>query len=381
MMRIIFIVICLLGSLSSFTQERVVRERVSEYFQNEDYTEAANYLRRLIPGYPADIYMLNSFAYALFMNESYAEAEQVYLKVISIDSMDRAANRRLGMIKLHDKDYEGAISYFSRLARAQPGNPHLYKQIGDIYLRKKSSDTALFFLEKAYRLNRLSETFAIPYAKLLLSKKNYKVADVVIGDFLLRDSTHAQAMSLSVRSAYEQKDYIRASAFSNRWLRTDDIDVNTSLQLAISTYNLKNYPMSYQLCNNMLEQGVESESLLYYASRALAKLGQFTKSNELLQQCLSKAISENADAYYAARAENFESLKLYREAVHAYDTAWYLFKSPLSLYQAGRIYEVALKNKKLAHQYYKRYLLLAKPESEEEKKVVLYVKEQIRPKN
>lgn len=105
------------------------------------------------------------------------------------------------------------------------------------------------------------------------------------------------------------------------------------------------------------------------------KLNQFQKSNELLIQCLNKAISLNADTYLSSKADNFEALKQYKKAIAAYDTAYYLFKNPLSLYNIGRIYESGLNNKTIAYRYYSKYLKSGKPKSKDEKRVYAYVKE------
>jgi hypothetical protein len=52
----------------------------------------------------------------------------------------------------------------------------------------------------------------------------------------------------------------------------------------------------------------------------------------------------------------------------------YLFKDPLVLYTCGRICETELHELTRARRYYRKYLALAKPESEEEKKAYRYVR-------
>jgi hypothetical protein len=57
------------------------------------------------------------------------------------------------------------------------------------------------------------------------------------------------------------------------------------------------------------------------------------------------------------RSNNF--MESCRSIAH-YDTAYYLFKDPLTLYTCGRIAETELRDATLARRYYRRYLAVAK---------------------
>ena len=129
-----------------------------------------------------------------------------------------------------------------------------------------------------------------------------------------------------------------------------------------------------RVCENMIAHGLAVEAIYYYEAKSQTKLKNYKESNELLQTCLSMAISKNAELYYYSLGENFEALKQFKISVSQYDTAYYLFKNPLMLYNCGRICESNLKNLKLAKKYYSKYLTTAKPESADEKKAYHYVK-------
>lgn len=355
-------------------QGEIDKNTIADYFQNEQYVEAIKYLDSNITNYPNDIYRLNSLGYAYYMNKDFQNAQDYYLKAFATDTANFTANKYLALINTRYKQYDEAIRHYNRLVKTLPGNGMLYKYIGDVYSEKDNTDSALIMYSFAYRLLPLQEKIITAYANQLLDDKNYKRTDSVLNAFLSYDSVNVSAMMLAVRSAYEQENYRQAATFSNRWRNVDFIDINTTVHLAISNFNLKHYLLSFQLCDTLLQQGIDAESVLYYASRAMYKLNQFKKSNELLAQCLSKAITANADTYLSSKADNYEAVKQYKKAIAAYDTAYYLFRNPLSLYNLGRLYETGLKNKKLAYRYYSRYLKSGKPESEDEKRVYAYVK-------
>lgn len=360
-------------SVNAFAQAEIDKNKVADYFQNEQYNDAIIYLDSNTTHYPHDVYLLNSLGYAYFMIKDFNKSEENYLKAFGSDTVNFTANKYLAAIYTNYKQYEKALGYYRRLVKTQPGNGMLYKYMGDVYAEKDKTDSALLMYSAAYKLQPANQKILSAYAGGLLSEKNYNQADTVLNAFLTKDSANVSAMILAVRSAYEQENYKQAATFSNRWKNVDFIDVNTTVHLAISNYNLKNYLLSFQLCDALIQQGIDAESVLYYASRAMYKLNQFKKSNDLLAQCLSKAISPNADTYFSSKADNFEALKQYKKAIAAYDTAYYLFKNPLSLYNIGRLYESGLKNTKVAYQYYTKYLKAGKPESEDEKRVYAYV--------
>jgi tetratricopeptide (TPR) repeat protein len=104
-------------------------------------------------------------------------------------------------------------------------------------------------------------------------------------------------------------------------------------------------------------------------------LKNYSVSDSLLRKALAKAIGKTAEWYYDDLGDNYEATHDYRKAIAQYDTAYYLFKDPLTLYTCGRIAETELHNATLARQYYRRYLALAKPQTAEEKKAYRYVRE------
>lgn len=356
-------------------QGSVDKNKIADYFQNEQYNEVINYLDTTAAKHTNDTYVLNSLGYAYYMNKNIHKAEEYYLKAFISDTVNFTAIKYLALLNTDYKNYDLALTYYNRLVKIQPQNGILYKYLGDVYSKENSADSALVLYAAAYHLQPFHEKITFAYASQLLEGKNYKQADSVLSAFLASDSANVPIMILAVRSAYEQNDYKQAASFSNRWRNVDFIDVNTTVHLAISNYNLKDYLLSYRLCDTLLQQDIAVESVLYYASRAMYKMNQFNKSNELLVECLSKAISPNADTYLSSKADNYEAMKQYKKAISAYDTAYYLFKNPLSLYNIGRIYESELKNKKVAYQYYSKYLKSGQPKSADEKRAYAYVRE------
>ena len=211
---------------------------------------------------------------------------------------------------------------------------------------------------------------------VLVDGKQFDKADSLIDLGLDKDSINIPLLKLRVASAFLNKHYEEALDPGEKLLRLNEPSLQALGWTALSYYNLKKYPDCIRVCEGMQGMGMDIEAVYYYESRAEAKLKHYAQSDTLLRRALTKAISKTAEWYYDDLGDNYESTKDYRQSLAHYDTAYYLFKAPLILYNCGRICETELHNPVRAKQYYRRYLAVAKPESEEEKRVYRLVKAQ-----
>ena len=145
-------------------------------------------------------------------------------------------------------------------------------------------------------------------------------------------------------------------------------------KLVFAFYSLKKYEDCIHLCELMDSNFIAVESTYYYESMSWSKLNNLPRSNELLEKCLSYAVSKTAELYYYDLARNNETMKYYQKAISNYDTAYFLFGNPFMLYNIGRMYDEHLKNYRKAKTYYSKYLVKAKPETGDEKKLYWFVK-------
>ncbi|HEX8332746.1 MAG TPA: hypothetical protein VF622_08985 [Segetibacter sp.] len=250
------------------------------------------------------------------MSERYKEAQQQYSKALLIDSLNFTANRYSALLSKHFKDYRSQLFYYQRLLGIQPLNAGLHKLTGDTYILLKQPDSALLYYARAYNIQPTNETIAYAYADNLLDEELYETTDKVTTAFLAKDSTNVPLMKLAIRSYSFQRKMQKVAAFTNRWIASNEIDTKVAINLALANYALQKYQECFKVCDILLQQGIDTESLFYYASQAKNKLKEFKKSNELLKQCLKLAISENTNTYYFSIAENFELLKDYKRSIN-----------------------------------------------------------------
>jgi tetratricopeptide (TPR) repeat protein len=307
------------------------------------------------------------------MNDNIRTAEKYFQRILFLDSNNISAIQYLSSIYGRPRTPE-ALELTYRLIHLQPNKSPYYRQMGDLYRRSKEDDSALIYYRHAYYLSQEDFKNVISLADMLIDKKNFLGADSILDIGLIKDSMNMRLLELRIKSSFEQKDYQSALIPGERLMKMDGVYFNGLTQLALSYYFLKKYTDCIRVCSFLESQDMYSESLFYYEAKALVKLKDYDKSNELLKKCVQMAISTTAESYYYSLGENYEALKQFKKAIVEYDTAYYLFKNPLMKYNCGRIAESDLKNKALAKKYYTMYLSIANPQSPQEKKAYEYVK-------
>ena len=347
--------------------------KVMEYLQNQQFDEIISYLTPAIAHDSANLQWLGFLGYASYMNDNIAEAKKIYQQMIGIDSNNIAANQYLAII--NNNSHPALAQVFTRrLVSLQPGKAVYYRNMADLFKKLNQRDSALFYYSHAYAMAPNDYKNAIGLSDIMIEKKNFAIADSILDAGLARDSLNIVYLKLRIRSAYEAKDFTKAILPGERLVQLADISLNPLTQLALAYYNLKMYTDCIRVCEYMLSNDLDIESIYYYEAKSFAKLKNFSRSNELLQVCLIKAISRTAELYYYNLGDNYEAMNQFTTAVKQYDSAYYLFKSPLMKYYTGRIYESTLKNEKFARKYYLQYLKFASPQSADEKKAYEYIR-------
>ena len=371
---LLFLIVPLLYCNHSYGQPTAIdKNKVMDYFQNQQFDEALNYVLPALSLDTLNIVLLGYVGYANYMNDNTADAEKYYLKILGIDSNYISAIQYVAVINKNQNPAK-AIQYTRQLITLQPVNAIHYRRMGELFKRMNRTDSAYIYISQAYQLSPADNKNAVGFAEVLIDEQKYKKADSIIRLGLQKDSLNIPLLKLCIRSAYATDTYQNALLPGERLIRLNEPSLTPMTQLFLSYYNLKLYTDCIRVCDYLILNGFFTENILYYQAKSWAKLKEYNKSNELLKTCVRLAISKDAEMYYYNLALNFEALKQYKKAINNYDTAYYLFKNPVMNYNSGRISEVNLKNLSLAKKYYEEYLLKANPTEADEKIAYGYLK-------
>jgi tetratricopeptide (TPR) repeat protein len=375
-----FILLSIASSSLIFAQDKVFEQtKVMAYFQNQEFEEAIRYLLPFSLQDTSNTQLLGYVAYAYHMSDQLKSAANYYEKILTIDSQNISANQNLANL-YSNKNPDTTQFLTSRLIRLQPGKALHYRSMGNLYDRKKEKDSALKFYEAAYQISPDDPRNIASFADILLDVKNYNKADSIISLGLSHDSLYVPLLVSAIRLAYETENYEQTIVPGERLIRLGEVTLKPLTQLILSYYTLSRYQECIAVCNYLKQQEIITEAVNYYEAKAWAKLGKFDQSNELLRLCIESAISERAEMYYSALADNYETTGFYVKAIAHYDTAYYLFRDPVVKYNLGRIYETRMKNPMMANKYFKSYLSMADTSTRDEKKIYRYLHERYRSK-
>jgi tetratricopeptide (TPR) repeat protein len=353
----------------------VDKEKIMDLFQDQQYDEAVNYLSPVLKADSNNVPVLSYTGYAYYMQDDEQAAIACYRRMLAVDSNSVTGLHYLVLL-LQGTDDREALNDAMRLVQLQPAKPARWRSVGNLWRKNQQPDSALAYLSRAYELAPGDLKTVADLGSVLVDGKQYDKADSLLDQGLEKDSLNVPLLKLRVASAFWNKHFEEALDPGEKLLQLKEPSLRSLEWTALCYYNLKKYPDCIRVCEGMQGMGMDMEEVYYYESRAEAKLKHYPESDSLLRKALSKAISKTAEWYYDDLGDNLESQKDYRRSLSHYDTAFYLFKAPLILYNCGRICETELHNIPRAKQYYRRYLVLARPESEEEKRVYKLVKAQ-----
>jgi tetratricopeptide (TPR) repeat protein len=375
MRKLLFLFIALLFQIINIYAQptRIDKNIVMDYFQNMQYEDAISYLIAAEKTDSLNLQMLGYLGYAYHMNDDLSNASKYYQKMLDVDSGNVSANQYFSNI-YSNTDPEAARIYTRRLINSNPQKAVYYRKMGDLFRRRNQKDSAIIYYEQAFRLSPNDNKNGAALADILIDHKNYLRADSIIDDGIAKDSLSASYLKLRVRSSYEVAAYRQVLIPGERLMRLGEGSLTNFTQVVLSYYNLKLYKDCVRVCDFLVDKGMAGENVYYYAAKSHAKLHEFDLSNELLRTCLELAISNTAEYYFHALGENYEEMKQFKKAIAHYDTAYYLFKDPLMLYNCGRIQDEYLKNYNAAKKYFSKYVALAKPRSMGEKKAYDYIR-------
>jgi len=376
-MKIIFsfLLMMVLFQINSTAQSSPVdKNKLMDFFQNQQFDEAINYMLPIETNDSTNIILLGYLGYAYYMNDNIALAKKYYQSIFNLDSTNVSALQYLTIFN-KSENTDLAIAYTRRLISLQPNKAVHYRTMAELFRKINKRDSVFLYYKIAYNIAPKEYKNAVGFADILVDKEKFTSADSIIKAALLLDSNNIPLLKVSMRSFYNADDYKAVLAPGEKLIRLDEPALSSMTQLFLSYYTLKLYPDCIRVCDYLIAKGYLIENVLFYQAKSWAKLKDFNKSNELLNTCLSLAISKLAEMYHYSLGLNYEEMKQYKKAITNYDTAYYLFKNPVMNYNSGRIAETDLKNNSLAQKYYTEYLKKANPTEADEKKAYLYVKE------
>jgi tetratricopeptide (TPR) repeat protein len=323
------------------------------YFEHQQYARAADYVSGT---HDSSLRGISLLGYACYMSNQLSRAEACYRRIFTADSANAMACDYLGKISLVRGDRRQALHYFCLLVSLQPGVAEYDKQLADLWGHLGNENAAGYYYRLSYQANPRDPGVVAGLADYLTGQHLYREADSILDRSLQQDSLAAAVIKARIRSAYAQEDYKVIFPLAGRLKRMENVSLRPFLYAAIGYYYLGNYPACVRTCDFLITQHLKSRAVLYLEAMAFKKQKKYKLSLAMLDECVAEAIDRDADGYYSAKGDIYETMGEFHAALRQYDTAAYIFHSPVQLYRKARIYDARLKSPRTALRYYRLYL-------------------------
>lgn len=323
------------------TAESLSYERLLQFYQAKQYTEALQYLKQ-INADSTDLKQLKQLAYANFMTGNYSEAEKEYLKLNTEHPKDPSILTKLAEInnKLHQK--EKATQLYLEVIEADSINFNAYKQLATLDSNLQSP-----------------------------SRKNY----LQIANSL--NPTDAEVATQLAETYFKETQFNKAAATLEPALVGDSNNLNLLTAKIPVSMALKRYKEAIKMGKTILTNYQSPPELLFFQMAICHReIKDYKTAITYLEKAIAEGISPKIASYYGLMGESYESLKQNKEAIDIYKKGL-LFENNGSLYyNIALIYEDKLADKKNAISYYTQYLNSIK-DTQKRRRHIAFIKNKI----
>ncbi|MDB5010656.1 MAG: tetratricopeptide repeat protein [Mucilaginibacter sp.] len=345
-----------------------------DYYQNQRFTDAYNYLKATYPEPVTEIKALSNLAYTAQMSGKLADAETYYQRVYDKDSSNVATLFSLGSINVSRGNNLKAINYYKKILLRDSTNFNVYKQLAN--LSQNVADTANYskYLQKANAINPQEPDVAYDLDLLYVALKKYDKAASVLDKAIQADTANLLLQKGKAQVTFLLKKYLETISVCMKLIQAGDKQAAIVNWLGISYFNLKQYKQciaAFQLSAGNMQY----EATFYYIGMSYKALKDQVNAITFLQKAITDGISPNINNYYSEIADSYEQLHFPKNALTAYQKSLQFKDNPLIYYLLGNLYDSELKNRKNALRYYKKFLA-AKP-NEKQQTYVEYSKSRI----
>ncbi len=373
------LLLLILHPVFSQDSSSLMDRRLVQYFQSQQYEKAVRYLQLMINPDTADSRYLSLLGYSYYMSNQLGEASGCFERLLKSDSANSGALYYLGTINASKGNYPSAIKYFCRLVETKPGQANYYKKLAELFQKTGNEAASGWYYKLSYQINPNDPEVTAGLAINWINQELYQKADSILDRALQKDSLQARLLILRIRSAYEQEDYSLVFPLANKLKAMHFFSQKPFLMTAISYFNIKNYDSCIATCNYLILNKSGTQTVLYLKALSYKALKQYKNALSSLNACIHMALDEAADNYFSTKGEVFILMHQPSRALKQYDTAYYIFRKPVQLYNKARIYDGQFENYKAALRYYRRYLKHQKaPKSGNEKEITAFVKKRVK---
>lgn len=377
MKKLLLFIFLLISAQFSNAQSKSTldKDKVLDYFQNQQYAEAAAYLQGIYKENSTSPKELNQLAYAYLMAGKLPEAEKNYLKLYSQKPNDPALLLNLANINTRRGNTDKAKGYLQEILKTDSTNFNAIKQMA--FLSKEDRDTSarINYLKKANVLNPTDADVVSDLSELYFKQNAFQKAEEILEPALNADSSNLQLLKLRMPINIASKKYKEAVQTGETLLSYGDSSSFVLNNLAKSHFLLLQYQPALNYYLKINKDTEDQEMLFYNISLSYRGIKDYKNAVLYLQKTIKEAISPKTASYYGLLGDSFENINKNEEANTVYKRGLLFENNGNLYYNIALLYETKLNDKKNAISYYNQYLKTIDPQAQP--KLISFIKSKI----
>lgn len=281
--------------------------------------------------------------------EKYSSSHEMFIRLIEVLEFQN--------------NFQEAIQLLEQRLQSDSLNLSLLIHLGDNYYQNDSLRDAIMFYDEVYTLNPNDQSTAYKLASLLVKMKEYERSIEICDTILGKDILNKKFMRIKASASFSNKDYSTSQAYFKGLYAMGDSGAFIMKHLGISEFHMQmnkdsrkhllaaydRDPTDFETCF-MLGRGFlnsqNPERGLFYLEAA----------DSLLQPdsiVMAAIFIEKKSIYY--------TLKDYDRTLECYKKAYEYDPHPKYIFYMASMYQHTFKKKKLALDYYSRFLDMLGP--------------------
>jgi len=357
--------ICFTNSLFAQQIDKSGDALLLEYYQNQRFADALDYIKKANPEPVTDAKVLSSLAYTSQMAGKLADAEGYYLRIYQKDSTSISLLYNLGNLNLRRGNNGKALVYFKKILQKDSTNFNVYKQLATISYNIGDLKADSNYLQKANQINPVDPDVAADLATIFINQKLYPKADTIVSKALAADTANLLLLHQKAIISYKLERFPQTITLCQQLIFGGAMSSDVINMLGISYFMEKRYKECISAFEILETNKTASETSYYYTAMSYKALHDQEKAIEYLNKAVKSAISSNVDSYYAEMGDSYDKLHRLNKAVNAYQKSLlYDSKPMITYYVLANLYDSELKNKAIAAKYYRKYIKASPPQKQ-----------------
>lgn len=364
-------------SLAVYAQNTsaVDKEKLFDFYQNQRYADAAQYLKGIYGEEVSDFKTLSQIGYCFLMAGNNVEAEKFYTKAYTLQPQNLPILFSLGSINTKRGNTEKAKLYYVEIAKIDSNNFNVYKLLANLYNSPKDDSLKLIYLLKANLINPIEGDVATDLAEVHAAYQQYEKAYDVLNIAIKGDSDNLVLQRAKLPIANQLKKYSEVIASGEKLLK-DGADAGVIKDVAKAYYYTKKYQKAIDLFKQLEMAAMENEATLYYTSLSYRALKNYPQAAIYTRKTIDEAISPNTSSYYSLLGLVYEESNQLALASAAYKKGLQFKATATLYYRLAVFYDTRLKQEKNALKYYNLYLK-SRPSLTDDKEEIKFSKDRI----